>query len=552
MPANRTPFVGRRRELTALLSHLEVAAAGHGGVMLVAGEPGLGKTRLLGEQAARTGWLVLSGRAYDGEGLPPYLLFTEALRGYVRTCTNDELQEWLGRAAAEVALLVPEVCERLPDLTQGPSLSPEHERYRLFESVCDVLIALAHGRESSGLLLLLDDLHWADKPSLLLLQHLARRVTGARLLVVGAFRREDLGNEHPLLDLLATLRREELGEPLELAALLDDETALLVAQIAAVEPNAEVAAAIQRRVEGNPFFVGEVVRHLQAEGFDLADARVATAGRGLPAGVREVIGRRLARLGAEASAALQAGAVLGDGLTFAELRETCGLPEELLLDALDLVLSAGLLREAGAGYQFGHALIRETVYAALSLPRRERLHRRAAEAIERLYAANLKPHVAALAGHWRLAGSTGDAEKALAYAQQAAEAASSVFAWEDAAQHLQTRLKLLGSRGRGATTGYCDALLALGDAQWRAGNRRAAQLIFEEVMAIAKAIGAASRFAQAALGFAGKWSDGETDARSRDLIEESLTLMPAGDSALRAALLARLGVVTFNLHESPG
>lgn len=453
MPASHSPFVGRQRELGSLLAQLDAAGEGLGRLVLLAGEPGIGKTRLLGELVARAsarGWLVLAGRAYDGDGLPPYLPFVEALGSHLAGHSAEDVRDVLGSAAAGLALLLPDLRERLPGLAPPPSISPEHERYRLFEIVCEFLSALARGTESRGLLLALDDLHWADTPALLLLRHLARRIAEVPLLVVGAYRREDLGGNHPLLDLLAALRREDLGETLDLAVLADDEAALLVAQLSGAAPAPEVAAAIQRQAEGNPFFLGEVVRHLQAEGIDLANASAAGPRLGLPEGVRQVIGRRLARLSTEAQAALQAAAVLGEGFTFAELRELSGLEEEPLLDALDVLLAAGMLRDAGDTYQFSHALIRETVYASLSLPRRERLHRRAAEAMERLYAPNLTPHVAALASHWRLAGSFGDRDKLLDYSLRAGENARAVFAYEEAARHWQTSLALSEAREPGS------------------------------------------------------------------------------------------------------
>ncbi len=555
MPASRMPFVGRERELHALSTQLALAAGGIGRLVLVAGEPGIGKTRLLGEFAAATsarGWLVLAGRAYEGEGLPPYLPFMEALGGCFAGRSRQELRELLGYAAAGVAHLLPELQERLPGLAPRPALSPEHERYRLFESVCDVLVSLARAAESRGLLLTLDDLHWADAPSLLLLRHLARRAFAAPLLVIGAYRREDLGGEHPLLDLLAALRREALGETLTLAPLADEAAALLVAQLAGTAPAPGVATAIQRQAEGNPFFLGEVVRHLSAEGVDLADPGAAGVRIGLPEGVREVIGRRLARLSTAALTALQAAAVLGDGVRFAELREASGLAEEPLLDALDALLAAGMLREAGQGYQFGHALIRETVYAALGLARRQRLHRRAAEAIERLHAGNLTPHVAALANHWRLAGPAGYAQKALSFARQAAQQAEAVFAWETAATHWQTALDALAMIAEPDPGGRCDLLLALGEARQRAGDYHAAQAAFVAAMEHAKALGSADRFARGALGFAGRWTNGEGGERTRDYLDEATGLLSAGDSVLRVSLLARRSVQTFNLHDHPG
>ncbi len=212
-PGMRTPFVGRQAELATLLHQLAAAQQGAGGVVLVTGEPGIGKTRLVAELAGRAGaagWVVLTGRAYQADGMPPYLPFSDALREYVRTTPVRRLRTQLGAGAADIALIVRELHARLPNLAAAPPVSAEMERYRLFESVAGFLLAIAAGAGSRrpdrvpgrrgaaavaaapaavpGLLLVLDDLHWADTPSLLLLVHLARRLSGAPALIAVTYR----------------------------------------------------------------------------------------------------------------------------------------------------------------------------------------------------------------------------------------------------------------------------------------------------------------------------------------------------------------------------
>ena len=525
-PIGRIPLVGRQPELAALLERLEAAGQGQGEIVLVAGEPGIGKTRLLAELADRargSGWQVLVGRAYESEGMPPYLPFAEALRDYFRTCPPESLGAQLAKGAAELAILLPELWDHFPVTRPGPPLSAEHERYRLFESVSDFLLASA--REAvGGLLLVLDDLHWADKPSLLLLQHVVRRVAHASsvqegpLLIVGSYRNVALDHAHPLADLLAELHRQRLADQIPLGALSREEVQALVEALSHASTPAPVAEAIYRATEGNPFFVEEVVRHFQAEGqdltdptdvTDLTDPSAALAQWSIPEGVRQVIGRRLTRLSADTSRMLQMGAVLGDGFSFDLLEPATGIGEAPLLDALEEALATGLLREEGPSYHFSHALIRQTIYEGLSFPWRQRLHRRAAQAIERVQARDLGPYAAELAHHFLQAvPDQSSLESGITYAIRAAERALALLAYEEAAGHYERALQALArtdpaDAAAGTAERRCRLLLALGDAQRKAGSIAQARDSFQRAAAIARTLGRPEELARAALGFGG-------------------------------------------------
>jgi DNA-binding CsgD family transcriptional regulator/tetratricopeptide (TPR) repeat protein len=576
--------------LGVLLHHLEAANAGRGGVVLIAGEPGIGKTRLLTEVAERAraaGWPVLAGRAYESEGMPAYLLFIEALRTYVRTCPPEDLRAQLGSGAMDVGMILPEVRERLPDLAKRPRVALDNARYRLLESVCDFVLAIARAgvgnrqwaigerpsaddrasapevplaiadcpspmAHSPGLLLVLDDLHWADKSSLLLLLHLARRLSRAGepvrapaeqdspLLVAGACRTTDFARTDPLAEVLAELSRERLFERLPLAALRREETGTLVDGMTGASASPAVVDAIHNGNEGNSFFVEEVVGHLLAEGRDLTDRRAAIAGWDIPEGVRHVLGRRLARLGPKANQLLQVAAVLDDGFCFDVLAATSGADWETLTDALDEVIAAGVLREEAAGCHFSHALIRQKVLADLSSPRRQRLHLQAARAIERVHARNLDLHVAALATHYRLAGATADAATALDYSRRAADAAAATFAWEEAVAHRRAALDLLAP---GDEMERHELLLALGDAQMKAGDRPQGRETFLQAAALARTVSDPERLARSALGLGGTGVEPSiVDQELIDLLQEALDALPAGDSVLRARLLSRLAI----------
>jgi ATP/maltotriose-dependent transcriptional regulator MalT len=484
-PWQQTPFVGRAQELRRLEERLAAAEAGAGGVVLISGEPGVGKSRLMAElsqQARSRGWLVLSGRAYDTEGMPPYLPFAEALRQYVLTSKNEELTARLA-GATEVAVLIPELRENLASPSQ-PSLGPEADRFRLFESVTGLLLQLSWSDKARGLLLCLDDLHWADRATLLLFEHLARRSPPERLLIAVTYRSREVSPALPLFDVLAELSREQLCERIILDPLTPEESRGLTDALDGSAVDEEVAARLFQQTAGTPFFLIELVRHLQTTGLDLSSATTATANWDIPEGVRQVIDKRLARLQTETNQLLLAGAVLGERFSPTLAGTVAGLTEEQRQYALEEAARLGVLFQDDAGCRFSHALVREALYASPSMARRHRLHARAATGIEDAYSADLAPHLSSLAAHLRLAGPAGDRQRAIDYSVRAGDAALAAFAFDEAVAHYEGALKALDA-GPDDPSRRCDILIALMGALIPAGQNRIA---VEEFAPIAYAI----------------------------------------------------------------
>jgi hypothetical protein len=400
-----TPFVGREAELGALTVDLDAALAGRGGVVLVAGEPGIGKTRLAEElaiQASGRGVLVLWGRCWEGEGAPAFWPWVQVVHAYVQAADPTALRQEMGAGAADIAQLVPAVCERLPDLPAPPPTEPEAARFRLFDSLTGFLRAAAVRRP---LLLVLDDLHWADAPSLALLRFVGRALEGAGPLVVGCYRHTEVDQGHSLLGTLADLTRGQHHRRLLLGGLDEAEVASFIALVAGVAPPPALAVAVHQQTDGNPFFVTEVVRLLATQG-QLGQPTETVSpllAGGLPEGVRAVVTQRLGRLSGDCRGVLEVAAVLGRGFRLRALQLASGRDSGQLLELLEEVEGARVVEAAPGGpasWRFVHTLVREVLYEGLPTARRVRLHRLVGEALEAVHAADLGPHLAELAHHF--------------------------------------------------------------------------------------------------------------------------------------------------------
>jgi class 3 adenylate cyclase/tetratricopeptide (TPR) repeat protein len=447
----RTPFVGREAERADLRRLLAGTVRGQGGLAMIGGEPGVGKTRLAEElmaEARQRNMTALIGRCYEMEGAPPYVPFVEILESAARLIPPPALRETLGDSAPEVAKLLPELRRLFPDIPPPLELPLEQERHYLFNSVREFL---ARAGRAQPLLLLLDDLHWADDSTLLLLQHIAQQLREVPVLILGTYRDVELDVGRPLARTLEELLRQRLAHRIALRRLPQDDVAAMLDALSGQEPPAPLVQAVYAETEGNPFFVEEVFQHLAEEGklFDAqgrwrADLRVGELD--VPEGVRLVIGRRLERVCEECRRVLTAAAVVGRGFSF-ELLEALGDVEpDALLDAVDEAERARLITAASDGpearFTFAHELIRQTLVSGLSLPRRQRLHLRVAEAMERVYARALEEHAADLAHHLYQAGAAADPEKTVRYLALAGDQAFAAAAFEDSLRHYESTLSL--------------------------------------------------------------------------------------------------------------
>ena len=306
-------FVGRQREMGELKAALEDALSGRGRLVMLVGEPGIGKTRIASELATYAGLRraqVLWGRCYEGGGAPPYWPWVQAIRSYVRERDAEELRSEMGSGAADIAEIVSDVRERLPNLERPPTLEPEQARFRLFDSITTFLKSAGRGKP---LVLILDDLHWADKASLLLLEFVARELSGSRLLVIGTYRDVEVSRQHPLSKTLAELTRGDLYQRVLLRGLSQEDVGRFIEIVAGISPPRSLVESVHGQTEGNPLFVTEVVRLLVQEG-ELTKERAGDSGSWsvrIPEGVREVIGRRLDRLSERCNQTLTIASVVG-------------------------------------------------------------------------------------------------------------------------------------------------------------------------------------------------------------------------------------------------
>jgi class 3 adenylate cyclase len=551
-----TPFVGRAAEQARLSELWRQTLAGGRQLAFVLGEPGIGKTRLVAEFARALhdqGAAILWGRSFE-EALTPYQPFVQALRHHARWTPPEELRTQVGSASEVLGRLLPELQTRIP-ITGESVEDPESERYRLFEGVSRLLGSASAERP---ILFVLDDLQWADQGTLLLLKHIARDAEPATLFLLGTYRHSEVGREHPLALVQADVERDRVVERIELSGLADDECGTLVGALIGWEPPDDVIRSLCGETEGNPFFLEEVVRHLEQLGLShdperLARVQATVQELGVPARVRELVGRRVQRLSQATRAVLSAAAVIGSEFDHDVLAEVMDAASPgHLMTALDEAVEGRLLVElphAIGRYGFSHALIQQALYEEQTLNHRAALHEQTAHTLERLRPDEPARH-AELAYHYARAGGR-HAEQVVRHGRAAGEHALQIFAYEDAIRDLSAALAALDSLPADERR-RADLLALLGSARTRAGDYPAARSAFHEAAELSAAASAWPVLARAVLGygggagFGGVWVASATvDEELVRLLELALAACPAGDSHERVRLLGRLAQALY-------
>jgi class 3 adenylate cyclase/tetratricopeptide (TPR) repeat protein len=551
-------YVGRVAERERLATLWEAASGGLRQAALISGEPGIGKSRLATHTALELhgdGATVLYGHC-DEELGAPYGAWIQALSHYVEHAPESTLDLHLERQGGELGRLVPALRRRRSDLAAPTTSDPETERYLLFSAVTGLLEQASAERP---MVLVMDDLHWADKPTLALLKHVLLESAGFHLLLLGTYRESDLSRDHPLTGILADLRGVPGVERLPLQGLdLDDVVSIMEAAAGheMEEAGRALAEEIAAETGGNPFFVAEILRHLLESGAlgqredGRWELRRELSDLGLPQSVREVIGRRVERLGEKAHGLLRLAAVIGRDFEVELLVRLAREGEDEVLEELEGAVQASVLveRSQPGVFSFGHALINHTLYEEIGATRRAGLHQRVAEALEEICGSDPGPRVVELARHWSAATAPLDRGKAVAYSLRAGERALTELAPDEAVRWFSHALELLDKVPEPDPGERCEALIELGEAQ-----RQAGEPAFRETLLgaswIAEGLGDSDRMARAALannrGYASVF--GEVDSERIAVLERAVELDGRTNPA-RCARLLSLEAMELQFH----
>ena len=541
-------LVGRTSQREQLARAWKRTSEGALRVVLLTGEPGIGKTRLAADVARAAhhgGATVLFGRCDDELGVP-YQPFAEALRHYAMHSPISSRRTELGPLAAELTRIVPELATAVPELHDPIPAEPETEQYRLFEAVSTLFSNASRG---APILLVLDDLQWAAKPTLLMLRHLVRSSDTTRMLVIGTYRDTDLGRTHPLADMLADLRRDENVERITLLGLKRSGVEAFLESASGHQlddTGKALASVLHGETEGNPFFIGEILLSLVENGLiHEHDGRwisaVAIDQLHIPDSVREVIGRRLSSLSETANKALATAAVVGRDFDLPLVEAASDVTTDELLDAFDEACERNVVRQSSdrvGRYSFGHVLVRQTLYDELSTARRVRLHRRIGEAIEAAHPDDIEPHLPTLAHHFGEAAAAGNIDKAVDYARRAADQALNQVAYEEAGRLCEHALALKDADDPHPAM-RCELHLLLGAARLGAGRTTDAKAAFRAAAEDAHTVDDSRVLARVALARAGVPPVlGVADVEAIELVDAALDVLPVDAFALRAELLA--------------
>ena len=543
-------FVGRKVEQERLTELLAEAGAGNRRVVLISGEPGIGKTRLATQAAlaARSeAAVVLYGRAEEELAIP-YGPWIEAVSHYVDCASESTLRAHVESHGGELARLVPGLGSRVAELPAPRDTDPDTERYLLWGAVLGLLESASR---DAPLVLVLDDLHWADKPTLQLIKHVTSQAVALRAVIIATYRESDMTRGHPLVELLADLHREPGVERIALKGLREDDIVAIMERGAGHELDASgraLANDVYLETDGNAFYAGELLRHLLDVGgiYQLESGRWSVRGDvselGLPESVHEVLGRRIERLGEPTRKALSIASVIGRDFDVDLLARVSESSEDELLELLEEATAASVLSESAnvpGRFAFAHALVNHTLYEELGTTRRARLHRRVAEALEDMLGDDPGERVAELAQHWGKATTAVDLEKAIHYAQLAAERALSELAPAEAVRWYTQAREFDEQDAHADHTRRCDLLIGLGEAQRQAGEAAFRETLLE-ASRIAAELGDAGRAAAAALANSRGVQSvlGEVDVQRMEAIDRAIELDGFANPARCARLMS--------------
>lgn len=536
------PFVGRQQIIDRLARRYELASDASTQFVLLCGEPGVGKTRIVSELAHQVhadGAIVLYGRS-NAESVVSYQPFITAIQHYLAHRHDDVLAEQLDVELCELGRFIPGLRRSPATLADPLAVELEARRYRLFEAVTRLLAFIA---DEHPVVLVLDDLHWADASTALLLRHVLQQLQDVRLLVLGTLRDVESCRSSDLVQLLARMRAQQGFERIAVDGLDGDETAALVAAHNAEQASAAFVSRLRRATAGNPLFIRETLKSL-AE-LDGADAGALCSERalslvGVPEGAKEMIAQRILRLSELTQRVLAHAAVIGTEFSLGVLDALLARPADEIITALEEASQAGLVRESDEQidwFMFTHALVRDALCEQQSASRRVRLHRRIGEALEQMAA---PASAAALAHHFFVSRDLDAGRKAFGYCVRAGDTAARALAHEDALEHYSRALVALDMQASEDDRQRCEVLLGIGGVELRQGNP-AARGTFEHAAALARRHGQPDQLGRAALGLAGRYTEaGIVDRPAIALLEEALARLGEEDSALRAQLTARL------------
>jgi DNA-binding winged helix-turn-helix (wHTH) protein len=537
-------FVGRREIVATFEDALESALAGRGGMVLLAGEPGIGKTRTARELLARArarSVPVHAGACDETGGAPVYWPWQQALRSLVAGWESAALRARLGSRGPRLAQILPGLRERIPDLPALPREEPEAARFELFDATASLLRDAA---VPAGLVLHIDDVHRGDEASLALLAFLARELMDSRILVITGHRDAEADATAALAELLQVSARLDGCVHLTLGGLEPAAVSELIEHLAGTAPCQTLVEAVQRRTDGNPFLIRELVAHAASDPAGLSHAAEAA----VPAGVRAMTRARVRSLSPEARAVLELAAVIGREFDLQLLAGARGEPPETVGTAIDEAVRSGVVLELEDGRaRFAHVLLRDAIYRAQPASRRAASHRRVAEALERLGARDPDARLAELAHHFAQAAPAGGVRMAVDYAARAGRRALELYAFADAAVHFERALALLDRAPTAGAAERCDLLLDLGTSVQRLGRRVEHRETLRRAAAIARDLRDPDRLARAAYGIALGDYVGDADLEGAQLLEEALAAMARTDSALRIRCLARLAQLLQSL-----